>query len=98
MRVQLIINWALDGKLEDPFWKFVEMPCLPPIGIALHLMAGDHDLFKEVTAINWSETRPGFYEVWLEEIETDEPREDTISWMNGFGWKHESQSRYFEAS
>lgn len=101
MRVQFRLNWIREGKIEDAFWKFVDMPALPPVGCNVYLdNKGDGELgIVEVKEIWWSESKPSYFEVDLESIDTgDEDRQVTIDWMRTLGWTHESEKPSCEAS
>jgi hypothetical protein len=94
MRILLKLNWIRDGKREDEFWKFVEMPSLPPVGCNVYLNDnGDGHLgIFEVKEIWWSETHPSYFEVDLEPMDTgDEDRKETIDWLRNLGWTHQSE-------
>jgi len=101
MRVQLVLNWIRAGKLEDSFWKFVDMPTLPPVGCRVYLDdKGEGNLgIVEVTKVWWTERNPTFFEVELEPIDTaDEDGDATIAWLKSLGWTHESECPSCEAS
>ena len=101
MRVQFRLDWIREGKLEDAFWKFVDMPALPPVGCSVQLDdKGDGHLgIVDVIEVWWSESQPTFFEVGLDPIDTgDEDRKVTIDWMRTLGWTHESEKLSCEAS
>ncbi len=101
MRVLLRLNWIREGKLEDAFWKFAEMPALPPVGCSVYLddKGEGHLGIVEVKEVWWSETQPTYFEVDLESIDTgNEDRKATIDWMRTLGWTHESEKPSCEAS
>lgn len=92
MRVLLILNWKVKNVPNDAFWKFVEMPALPPVGCGMSLYDDYDGTCSRVKEIWWDETSPSFFEVVLEAVDGgDEPIEKAIERMRKLGWTHESE-------
>lgn len=95
MKFLVVFKWQTDphDKIsEDPLWKIVDLPCLPPVGSTLWFNSnGGHLDGSVVTAIQWWENWPDWYEVHLDVAHVDQAKDgEFVEWMKELGWHHEA--------
>jgi len=101
MIVAIINDCKINGKPSDGFWKFVDVPALPPVGSWIWMRNDDGvmDIGGTVEKLEWWEGC-ACYEVFLK-MPFDSFEGDELEIMKEFesaGWKSESKSPLCESN
>lgn len=101
MKVALVLDWYFDDERQDPFWKLVEMPAVPPIGCDIFLQGDGRGIDGIVTvrSVLLCESRPDVFEVEIgESRQSSRPigHARIVAGMEANGWSYEATHPFTE--
>lgn len=93
MKAVVYLSWINGGRLQDSFWRVVEMPSLPPVGAVLFFDEPDCDA-ATVTEIQWWQKQPDIFEIHASIGEPRGTADGIIADFESAGWLQEGK-KYF---
>lgn len=87
IRILLSFEWTLNKIRQDRFWKIVEMPAIPTVGMRLWLRFSGDSWWYTVEGVAWDEHFPAIFEVELKSEDLDKDQSD---YMIESGWQNEA--------